>query len=346
MDHRPVPSVENASDHARLVLQPREVKFTDLVPALGKRVVDSPSKSERRGFRPTPQKSHPHAAKGTKNSAVDGPEAESGDEEDRRRGRQRLPDVGGGHVAKPYKIKVPRASKMSLQTENITGRMEISGNAVWAEDYSVAAVNALAVLGNSVTRERRLKEELARTHATKMLAFRSVINVYLSSVKESGKPKLGRRKAAVEVALAQCAVVTQTLVLTIQSYLRSFQSRKITAIRRGIRRSGLDPDAWSAPSVRMPHFTEVSNSEGSTLSETTSSLQELLDEEEISRLKQLYFDYYDCDVYVIPGTRPESGIPPNALLLNSLSAHDPFLPEEDGVIGYTSLSTSSTSIIE
>ncbi|RNF18939.1 uncharacterized protein Tco025E_04268 [Trypanosoma conorhini] len=349
MDHRSAPPAESPPDHTRLALQPREVKFCDLAPSIGRGAVGTPPKNEKRGFRPTPQKvSHVHAARATKLSITDGLEAESGDEEERRRIRRRgTLDVGVTHMFKARKHKMPRAPQVCLHPEQFKERMEIAGNALWGEDYGVSAVSALEVLENCVTHERRLKEELARAHAAKMLAFRSVISVYLASVKQCGKPILGRRKAGAEVALAQCAVVAQTLVLAIQNYVRAFQSRKHAAVRRHFSRSGLSPDLWSNSTERMPQFKERHPGAESTLSETTTSLHELLDEAEIGRLKQLYFDYYDCDVYVIPGTRPESGIPPNALLLDSLSAHDPFVSDvEEDAMGPASLSTCTTSSME
>lgn len=340
------PLTDNTSDHARLALQPREVKFCDLAPSFGRRVEEAPPRGEKRGFRPAPQKTvNSHGVKTAKTSLADGFEAESGDDEERRRGRRKGGplDVGAGHNIKPLKVKTTRLSKTFLRNDRISTRIEISGSAFGGEDYGVSAVSALTVLGNCVTHERRLKEELVRVHTAKMLAFRSVISVYLASVKHCGKPPLGRRKAGAEFALAQCAVVAQTLILTIQSYIRAFQSRGHTAVQRCLRYNELYSNVWSTSSVEMPHLIKRDSGDGRTLSETTSSLQELLDEEEISRLKQLYFDYYDCDVYVIPGTRPESAIPPNALLLESLSAHDPFLLNGEGVLQNTSLSTSSAS---
>ncbi|ORC91937.1 uncharacterized protein TM35_000041510 [Trypanosoma theileri] len=361
----------------RPVLQPREVKFSDLAVRSG----DSPPKSERRGFRPTPQKTHTHGPKSTTSRGSllqiqqtslsqqqqipfahphDG-DVES-DDDDKRRGRQGPRDGGAGalvgdathihshshtHNVRTHKGKNTGRTARSTApatAELANTRMEIAGSAVWAEDYAAGAVNALAELRNCVAAERRLKEELAKINAAKLLAFRGVISVYLASVKQCGKPTMVRRKAGAEFALAQCAVVAQTLTVTIQSYVRAFQSRRLTATRSYISRGGLTSENFNEESVRMPQFQNRINSEGSILSETTSSLHDLLDDEEISRLKQLYFDYYDCDVYVIPGTRSDSSIPPNALLLNSLSAHDPFLPE-DGMIEKASLSSSSISSI-
>ncbi|KAH9601604.1 hypothetical protein LSM04_004687 [Trypanosoma melophagium] len=358
----------------RPALQPREVKFSDLAAHPG----DSPPKSERRGFRPTPQKTHTHGLKSTPSRTSllpiqsqsqsqqqlpfahphDG-DVES-DEDDKRRGRQGVRENNGGgggidtthlhghsHTGRTHKSKnTARTTRATVPatTDPSNTRMEIAGSAVWAEDYAAGAVNALAELRKCVALERRLKEELARTNAAKLLAFRGVINVYLASIKQCGKPMLGRRKAGEEFALAQCAVVAQTLTVTIQSYVRAFQSRRLTAARHYLSRGGSNSDNLNEASLRMLQFQQRLTSEGSILSETTSSLHELLDDEEISRLKQLYFDYYDCDVYVIPGTRPESSIPPNALLLNSLSAHDPFFPE-DGMIEKASLSSSSISSI-
>ncbi|ESS69662.1 hypothetical protein TCDM_01665 [Trypanosoma cruzi Dm28c] len=347
MDHRSALPNESPSDHVRLALQPREVKFCDLAPSLGRRAMDSPPKYEKRGFRPALQKfAHSHAAKATKTPLTDGMEAESGDEEERRRCRRRGGplEVGVGHSLKSLKPKTRKSPRACVQAEPLTEQMQISGNALWGEDCGVSALNSLAVLEKCVKYERRLKEELSRTHAAKMLAFRNVIIVYLASAKQCGKPILGRRRAGAEVALAQCAVVTQTLIVTIQSYIRAFQSRKHAVVRRHFRRNGLSPDLWNNSSERTLQLKEREPSTGSALSETTSSLQELLDEAEIGRLKQLYFDYYDCDVYVIPGTRPDSSIPSNALLLDSLSAHDPFLPDTDGGVVRHSLSLSTSSI--
>nr|CCC92931.1 conserved hypothetical protein [Trypanosoma congolense IL3000] len=323
----------------RPVLQPREVKFSDLVPPAGKHTAGTPQKGERRWFRPAPQKFTANTVKAAKIPHADGVEGESGDDEERRRGRVRGPHES--KVTKPGKTKT--IAKVPPLSDTHLSPIEISGNAVLVENGSFNAVCALSVLRDCVAHERHLKEELARTNAAKTQAFRSVISAYLTSITQTSKPMPGRRKVTSELALAQCAVVTHTLVATIQSYIRGLESRMQAISRYCSRRGTLETPQHESPSAQT-WKEKVSESEFSnSLSRTATSHQDLLDEEEVSRLKQLYFDYYDCDVYVVPDGRPPSHIPPGALLLDSLSGCGSFMPESDEVERSSYLSSSSTT---
>ncbi|CBH14436.1 hypothetical protein, conserved [Trypanosoma brucei gambiense DAL972] len=321
----------------RPALQPREVKFSDLVPSGGKHGSATPIKGERRWFRPAPQKFTTHAAKPAKVSHADGLEGESDQDEERRRSR-----VRALHEAKVVKLSKAKAlSKLNVQPDTQSTPIEISGNAVLVENGSFNAVCALSVLKDCVAHERQLKEELARTNVAKTQAFRTVISTYLASVTQANKPMPGRRKMTSELALAQCAVVAQTLVVTIQSYVRALESRMHVVSRFCRRQNTLERFQCTSPSTQSWQAKGGESDLEHSLSKTTASHQDLLDEGEINRLKQLYFDYYDCDVYVVPGGRPESRIPPDALLLDSLSGYGSFVLESDDADKSSFFSSSS-----
>ncbi|KAH8604191.1 hypothetical protein ERJ75_001744900 [Trypanosoma vivax] len=162
----------------RPALQPREVKFTDLAQVTKVRNVDTPQRGDRRRHRPVPQRFNTHAAKAGRVPFADGVEAESGDEEERRRGRQR-----GQHETKMLRSGRTNAPlNMSAMLSASVTPIEISGSAVPMENESISGARALAILRECVVHERQLKEELALINASKAIAFRNVINVYLASV--------------------------------------------------------------------------------------------------------------------------------------------------------------------
>jgi hypothetical protein len=179
--------------------------------------------------------------------------------------------------------------------------------------------NALLALETHVARERRAREELSYAHRQVLLSFRQVVRVFFATVVDDQHMKRG----PAAVSLAKCSVVVHTLVTTIQSYARAQQSQRNMNIRRfGPSTTSLavrlhlshkmlppllDVDAIGARGDDTPitaggGTTATSDDAASDLSTSRSSVHDvLLDHQTISRLKQLYFDYYDCETFVLEG---------------------------------------------
>lgn len=181
--------------------------------------------------------------------------------------------------------------------------------------------NALLALETHVARERRAREELAYAHRQVLQSFRQVVRVFFATIVDDQHTKRG----PAAVSLAKCSVVVHTLVTTIQSYVRGQLSQRNANVRRfgtstttlavRLQMSNkmlpplLDVDAIGTrgdftPMTAGGGTTTATTSEEASdeLSTSRSSVHDLLlDHQTISRLKQLYFDYYDCETFVLEG---------------------------------------------
>ena len=199
----------------------------------------------------------------------------------------------------------------SSQRVDQSGLLHVEGSAVSGgvgiDDEAVQAMQALGALEVSVGKERRLKDEMARNHKLVLKSFRGVVSAFFAGVHSTSGP----RKS---LALAKCSVVVHTLVSTIQTYLRWRQAHHVLALlQQGMSLlasriamtaqlpSALDPSMLGAPYTPSP-IAECASTPFSTDSNSTMH-DNVLDLTTINRLKQLYFDYYDCECFILPGMR-------------------------------------------
>ncbi|CCW64408.1 unnamed protein product [Phytomonas sp. EM1] len=188
----------------------------------------------------------------------------------------------------------------------------VEGSSMLAQDAGHAS-QALKHLSDCVAEERHLRDALEKAKDLKLKAFREVTRIYLSSLDiayspsaavSAAKPARSLFQNPDRVSLARCAVVSNTLLSTIQTYMRCWQSSQLIASLRGFRHLNSklnfisNSDITSFFSTR-PDYDERMDQSASRLS---SSLEDLLDMEEINKLKQLYFDYFDCEIVELDST--------------------------------------------
>lgn len=169
----------------------------------------------------------------------------------------------------------------------------IEGNSVWSGDIAFAS-HALDHLSECVQQERRLREQLDLAKYAKLQAFRSITNIFRNYVQNPSIRTLPEAKT-----IARCSVVTKTLATIIQTFLRYFQSKQLVAgmMRNLQRRNVFGSDGFDRTVISV--LSERAQSLSSDYDRASRSVEDLLDEQEISKLKQLYFDYYDCEVVSI-----------------------------------------------
>lgn len=191
-------------------------------------------------------------------------------------GRSRCLDIGGSPA-------IPADSKQSLLIE---------GNSVWSGDIAFAS-HALDHLTTCVKEERRWREQLEKAKYAKLQAFRSVTSMFRNFVESN--PSIRTHPEA--KTIARCSVVTTTLVTIIQTFLRYYQSKQLVV---GIRNLKERMHVYELPDCDRTAASTWSEramqSIGSDYDKASRSVENLLDEQEINKLKQLYFDYYDCEV--------------------------------------------------
>jgi hypothetical protein len=198
--------------------------------------------------------------------------------------------------------------------------------ALWVEGNSVlnteagAASSALAYLSECVARERQIKEEWEAARFAKVRAFRAVVKVFMISFADTGTdggsggaasdPRQTHGKGVTNaLAVARCSSVTNALVGTVQSFARAFCSRQLAAARgmlpsaTTLFRPATDNTdlALSFSSGIPPSRVSAEDRASDSRSYSTS---DALDREEISRLRQLYFDYFDCEAVSISVMTP------------------------------------------
>jgi hypothetical protein len=214
---------------------------------------------------------------------------------------------------RPFRSHMPPASPTFPHEDG--GLLQVEGSAVAGanglEDETVQAAQALGALEVSVGKERRLKEELARNHKIVLKSFRGVVAAFFAGVRSPSGPKKS-------LALAKCSVVVHTLVSTIQTYLRWRQSHHyLVLLKQGLSLfasrvalsaqlpTALDPSLLDAALSPSP-ITNTESAGGTPFSTASGSMHDhVLDSTTIAHLKQLYFDYYDCECFILPGMRGE-----------------------------------------
>lgn len=198
----------------------------------------------------------------------------------------------------------------------------IEGNSMLNSDIALAS-QSLRHLSSCVKMERQLREQLEEAKKAKLQAFRSITNMFKKFVQN---PSIRSHPEA--KTIARCSVVTKTLTVIIQTFLRYFQSRQLVIGLRKQRES-----IRARPLVSEGERTTVSPcsvvqlpSNGSDYDRASRSVEDLLDEQEINRIRQLYFDYYDSEVLSIIGTPEMSNVSEFDALpteLESRSSHSP-----------------------
>lgn len=222
----------------------------------------------------------------------------------------------------------------------------VEGNSVLNTEAS-AASSALACLSECVARERQIKEEWEAARFAKLQAFRAVVKVFMMSFTDLGgrgggggssDPRQTNVKGITDtLAAARCSVVTNGLVGTIQSFARAFRSRQVAAARGTLPA----PASSFRPATSSVDFalslysgvpsTGVSGEDAVSASQSYST-SDALDQEEVSRLRQLYFDYFDCEPVSISTVAPSGN---ESSVFDMASAVPPSRP-----------STSSSSLTE
>jgi hypothetical protein len=222
----------------------------------------------------------------------------------------------GPSSLRPHRFVLPAISPTAALNEVEDFPLHVEGSAfasagvnLGVEDDTVQAAQALSALELNVAKERRLKEELAKNHKSVLRSFRGVVAAFFSGVRgTAGPPKKS-------LALAKCSVVVHTLVSTIQTYLRWRQSHQYLALlRQGLSLfasrvalssqlpAALDPSLLDALPTPSP-VTYTESMAGTPFSTDSGSMHDVLDSQAIAHLKQLYFDYYDCECFILPGMR-------------------------------------------
>lgn len=191
-------------------------------------------------------------------------------------GRSRCLDIGGSST-------VPADAKQSLLIE---------GNSVWSGDIAFAS-HALDHLTTCVKEERRWREQLEKAKYAKLQAFRSVTSMFRNFVESN--PSIRTHPEA--KTIARCSVVTTTLVTIIQTFLRYYQSKQLVVGMRNLKERMRVYELPDCERTAASTWSErAMQSIGSDYDKASRSVENLLDEQEINKLKQLYFDYYDCEV--------------------------------------------------
>lgn len=206
----------------------------------------------------------------------------------------------------------------------------IEGSSLWNGDIALAS-QSLRNLSSCVKMERKLREQIEEAQNAKLQAFRFITNTFKKFVQN---PSIRTHPEA--KTIARCSVVTKTLTVIIQTFFRYFQSRQLIIglqKKRECIRAHPPPPAIERTDVSPSPLCSVPSNR-SDYDRASRSVEDLLDEEEINNIRQLYFDFYDCEVLSID--TPE---------MSNASEFGAFPPER-GTSSSTSQSVlvSSTSI--
>ncbi|CAD2216509.1 hypothetical protein ADEAN_000397100 [Angomonas deanei] len=189
------------------------------------------------------------------------------------------------------KTEFPPTRKIAFTrpSKNEDEFLQVEGNSVLSGLEYNQASTALKTLSACVATERQLKEELERAKKAKMEAFREVYRIHKQNSEPSSSDEAGVGvKKKDERSLAHCSVVCNTLASTVQCFVRSYYSKSLCFTLGRIARNTNTP----------ADFTDTLNKSLLTCSEDRRSRTDadtILDEDEILHLKQLYFDYFDCE---------------------------------------------------
>ncbi|KPI83160.1 hypothetical protein ABL78_7815 [Leptomonas seymouri] len=237
------------------------------------------------------------------------------------------------------KAKAHAAGRQSRGSDTM---LALHSNTLWVEGNSVlnteigVASSALNYLSECVARERQRKEEWEAARFAKVQAFRAVVKVFMMSFTDaggsgnSGDPRQSNSKGITDtLSIARCSVVTNALVGTIQSFARAFRSRQLAAAR-GTLPLAAPPYRPTTSSTDFAHsFNSAAAASRFSTANTVSSSQsfstnDALDREEISQLKQLYFDFFDCEAVSIRTATPSGNDGSMCEVGSALNASRPF----------------------
>lgn len=190
---------------------------------------------------------------------------------------------------------------------NAASRLWVEGSSMLSQDVGLASA-ALSHLSDCVALERRLKEEWDAARLAKVRALRSVVRVFMQSFTDQSSyarsTSVSGKVLSDTLAVARCSVVTNALVGTVQNFVRAFRSRQLCAARIPVSGPHPLPNAARQGSAgfAMSFYSNAPGGTGSSVDDSyvspSHSASDTL-EEEVSRLKQLYFDYFDCEAVSI-----------------------------------------------
>ncbi|GET93033.1 hypothetical protein, conserved [Leishmania tarentolae] len=313
---------------AKLPVRQKEVTFDSLCVNAEDRFVEGQSgkPEERRGFRPNTKLYAANAARtrGRTGAAIESGFMESapivnevaGEEKashiGRSRARQLRVTEGNTDAIPTTRVKTKstlarpgHATRTSIPS---TRSLWVEGSSVLNQDVGLASA-ALTHLSNCVKQEDRLKEELEAARLAKIRALRAVVKVFMQSfIDRDSCPRTTHVSSKVvsdTLAVARCSIITNTLVCTVQNFMRGFCSRRLCAARGSSSGSQLFPIMATQESGRFTttlYSSEHGRAESSVNESYVSpnhSVSDNLEEEEVSRIKQLYFDYFDCEAMSI-----------------------------------------------
>ncbi|KAG5467092.1 hypothetical protein LSCM1_01273 [Leishmania martiniquensis] len=325
MERNPVHPSDPA---AKLPVRQKEVKFDSLCVNADDRFAEGmPSKSEeRRGFRPNMKVYAANAARirGRAGGASEVGFTESvpvlhevfGEEKishiGRTRARQLRASEGNADALSIARVKSKGSTARPVYAAPTaipsTRSLWVEGSSVLNQDVGLASA-ALTHLSDCVTQERRLKAEWEAARLAKIRALRAVVKVFMQSFIDQGScarsTSICGKALSDTLAVARCSVITNALVGTVQNFMRALRSRRLCASR------GPASEPPMLPSVVRPEsdpFTMslYSSAPGQAVASVDDSyaspghsVSDCLEEEEVSRIKQLYFDYFDCEALSI-----------------------------------------------
>ncbi|KAK7200942.1 hypothetical protein NESM_000153200 [Novymonas esmeraldas] len=341
-------SVHPADAAAKLPVRQKEVKFDSLCVSADDRYPEGTTAKleERRGFRPNTKLYTTNVARArgrASGGTVDFTESlpilnevlgeERASHAGRPRARQMRASEGNvdatpiarirpkGSVARPLPAAAAAAANPSTRT------LWVEGSSVLNQDVGLASA-ALTHLSDCVAQERRLKEEWEAARLAKVRALRAVVKVFMQSFTDHGtyarSTSISGKVLSDTLAVARCSVVTNALVGTVQVFLRAFRSRQLCAATASTSGAHPLPNVGRQGSAGLAMSFYSSGPGGTALSVDDSyaspshSASDCLEEDEVSRLKQLYFDYFDCEAVSISSAAPSCsdtsllayGVPP------------------------------------
>ncbi|KAG5466562.1 hypothetical protein LSCM4_01714 [Leishmania orientalis] len=325
MERNPVHPSDSA---AKLPVRQKEVKFDSLCLNADDRYTEGmPSKSEeRRGFRPNTKV---YAANAARTRGRTGGASEVGFTESvpvlrevvgeekmshigRSRARQLRASEGNADAISIARVKSKGSTGRPLHAAPTaipsTRSLWVEGSSVLNQDVGFASA-ALTHLSDCVTQERRLKAEWEAARLAKIRALRAVVKVFMQSFIDQGScarsTSIGGKVLSDTLAVARCSVVTNALVGTVQNFMRAFRSRRLCASLGPVSGPHQLPSVARQGSDRFALSLYSSTQGGAAASVDDSylspghSVSDNLEEEEVSRIKQLYFDYFDCEALSI-----------------------------------------------
>ncbi|KAG5492929.1 hypothetical protein JKF63_01509 [Porcisia hertigi] len=313
---------------ARLPVRQKEVKFDTLCVNSDDRFAEGTSvkSEERRGFRPATKLLAPNVVRmrgragggsetGLSESSLivqEMPGEDKTSQGPRPRGRQ-LRTSESTTDATPIargkgKSGGVRPGHAAPSTVLSTRNLWVEGSSVLNQDVCLASA-ALSHLSDCVALERRLKAEWEAARLAKIRALRAVVKMFMQSLIDPGpytRPaNLNGRVSSETLAVARFSVVTNALVGTVQNFMRACYSQRLCAARCAVLGRHLPPTVARGGSAGFAVSLYSSGLDGTGLSvedsylSSTRSIGDRLEEEEVSRIKQLYFDYFDCEAMSI-----------------------------------------------